>query len=218
MTLKLLVHVAQVRRGREGTDAETVTAALLMLGIPPFFRAFGPQDSVDQRLQAHPEALHGLERVLRRAHRAADFALAFAVHWMDHDAAVIQEAALLHDFAEMLLWCHAPQAALEIARRQQADPALRSAAAQHGVLGIELADLQQALMRAWRLPQLLIRLDDDHHAGERAVRSVQLAIRLARHTADGWDNPAVPDDIRDIAALLHLGLGPAEHFVRALES
>ncbi|MCK7498814.1 MAG: hypothetical protein MZW92_55820 [Comamonadaceae bacterium] len=43
MTLKLLAHVAHLRRGRDGSDTETVTAALVMLGIPPFFRAFGPQ-------------------------------------------------------------------------------------------------------------------------------------------------------------------------------
>jgi hypothetical protein len=31
-----------------------------------------------------------------------------------------------------------------------------------------------------------------------------LAIRLARHTMQGWDNAAVPDDVRDIASLLNL--------------
>ena len=35
MTLKVLAHVAELRRGRDGTDAETLTAALVMLGITP---------------------------------------------------------------------------------------------------------------------------------------------------------------------------------------
>ena len=39
----------------------------------------------------------------------------FAAHRMDHDAAVLHEAALLHDFAELLLWVRAPALALEIA-------------------------------------------------------------------------------------------------------
>jgi HD-like signal output (HDOD) protein len=125
-----------------------------------------------------------------------------AVHRMDHDAAVIQEAALLHDFAEMLLWCHAPAPALEIARRQQADPALRSAQAQRDVLGIELPDLQHTLMQAWHLPQLLIQLGDDRHADSGPVKNVLLAVQLARHTASGWDNPSVPDDVAAIAELL----------------
>ena len=36
------------------------------------------------------------------------------------------------------------------------------------------------------------------------VRNVLLAVRLARHTAHGWDNPAVPDDLHDIGELLNL--------------
>jgi hypothetical protein len=37
------------------------------------------------------------------------------------------------------------------------------------------------------------------------VRCVHLAVRLARHTARGWDDAAVPDDLHDIAELLNLG-------------
>ena len=31
-----------------------------------------------------------------------------------------------------------------------------------------------------------------------------LALRLARHTGNGWDNPAIPDDLAEIAALLNI--------------
>ena len=37
MTLKLLRYVAELRRGRLNSDVETVTASLVMIGIPPFF-------------------------------------------------------------------------------------------------------------------------------------------------------------------------------------
>lgn len=216
-TLRLLVHVAHVRGNRGDSQAETVTAALMLLGIGPFFRAFGALPTVEARLAGHPEALAGLHAVLRRAQRAATFALGFAVHRMDPDAPVIHEAAQLHDFAEMLLWCHAPALALEIARRQAAEPALRSAAAQRDVLGVELVDLQQALMRAWRLPPLLVRLDDDRHADTPSVRSVLLAQRLARHSARGWDNPALPDDVDDVARLLQLGTEPTRRLLASLD-
>jgi HD-like signal output (HDOD) protein len=217
-TLHLLVHVARVRGDRGDNQAETVTAALMLLGIGPFFRAFGDHlPTVEARLAGHPEALVGLHAVLRRAQRAATFALGFAVHRMDPDAPVIHEAAQLHDVAEMLLWCHAPALALEIARRQAADPALRSAAAQRDVLGVELVDLQQALMRAWRLPPLLARLDDDRHADAPSVRSVLLAQRLARHSAQGWDNPALPDDVDDVARLLQLGTEPTRRLLASLD-
>jgi HD-like signal output (HDOD) protein len=218
MTLKVLAHAAQNRPRCVVTDAETVTAALVMMGISPFFRAFGPQTSIEQRLGDVPEALDGLQAVLKRAWRGANFALAFAVHRMDHDAAVIHEAALLHDFAEMLLWCHAPALALRIKAAQRADATLRSNVIQQQVLNVELPDLQQALMRAWRLPELLIRITDDKHAEQPAVRNVVLAVRLARHTARGWDNAALPDDIRDIAALLNLSPDATLQLVRGVEA
>lgn len=208
MVLKLLRHVAERRSARATADVETMTAAVVLLGIPPFFRAFGDQASVEERLAGQPEALAGLLAVLHRAHRAARFALGFAVHRFDHDATVIHEAALLHDFAEMLLWAHAPALALDIAQRLRADPQLRSADAQRAVLHVSLSDLQQALMKAWRLPELLVRISDDHASASPQVRNVQLAIRLARHTAQGWDNAALPDDIDEIAALLNMGREP----------
>jgi len=215
MILKLLAHLARLRRGREGSDTETVTEALVMLGIAPFFQAFGPQETVEQTLAGQPLALAGFRRVLQRSHRAARFAIGFAVHRMDHDAAVIHEAALLHDFAELLMWLRAPALALEIARLQQADPTLRSAVAQRQVLNIELADLQHALMKAWQLPALLVQISNDHAlAANGQMRNVNLAIRVARHAAHGWDDPALPDDLREIGELLQL---TPEHTLRLLQ-
>jgi len=218
MTLKLLRHVALLRSGRGQADAETATEALVMLGITPFFRDFGPQPTVEDRLAGQPEALLGLRQVLRRAHRAARFALAFAVHRGDHDAMLIHEAALLHDLAELLLWAHAPTLALDIAHRQQADPALRSAEAQHQVLHTTLADIQQALMTAWRLPELLVKISDDRASHHPQVRNVQLALRVARHSSRGWDNPALPDDVDDVADLLTLGTVPTLTLLHDLDN
>ncbi|KQW51362.1 MULTISPECIES: HDOD domain-containing protein [unclassified Roseateles] len=207
MTLKVLAHASEQRRGRsEGlrADAETVTAALVLMGITPFFRDFGPQPTMEEVLADNDDALLGLSRVMQRAERASRFALGFAAHRADPDAAVIHSAALLHDFAEMLLWVHAPELALKIAALQEADRHLRSAAAQRQVLGIELAELEQALMRRWHLPELLMRITGDKHERDPQVRCVQLAVRLARHTARGWDDAGVPDDLHDIAELLNL--------------
>jgi HD-like signal output (HDOD) protein len=203
MSIKLLAHVAQLRRGRDGSDTETVTEALVMLGVPPFFRAFAQQGAVEAGL-AGP-ALAGFQQVLRRSRRAARYAMAFAVHRMDHDAAVIHEAALLHDFAELLLWLRAPALALAIQQRQQADPTLRSAVVQRELLHIQLDELEHALMLKWRLPALLVQITDEHAPHITAqMRNVQLAIRVARHSAQGWDNAALPDDVHDVALLLNL--------------
>lgn len=218
MTLKVLAYAATHRSARMVTDTETVTATLVMMGISPFFRAFGLQPTIEQRLADHPEALQGLNDVIRRAHRGATFALAFAVHRMDPDAPLIHEAALLHDFAEMLLWCHAPVLALRIRAAQRADATLRSVAIQREQLGIALYEVKQALMKAWRLPEMLRRISDERDTEQTNVRNVLLAVRLARHTAGGWDNAALPDDVADIAALLNLSHGAALQLVRSVEA
>lgn len=210
MTLKVLSHVARYRPSALVTDAETVRAAVMVMGIGPFFHHLGTPVTIDQHLADHPDALDGLNRVLKRARRAARFALGFAVHRMDHDVDVVHEAALLHDFAEMLLWCHAPTLAVEIEQRLLADSTRRSAEVQREVLNIELADLEQALMRVWRLPELLIRITDDRAQGRAdrhpQVCMVRLAVQLARHTQNGWDNAALPDDVAEIAQVLTLSV------------
>lgn len=221
MTLKLFALVAQVTHRRSWDDArgdaETVTAALVMLGIGPFFRHFGPQGSAEDWLRQSPGAVDGFMSVLRRSHRAAGFALAFAAHRLDHDAAVLHEAALLHDFAELLLWLHAPALALAVAQRLRAQPGLRSLQAQQELLNIGLPDLQHALMVAWRLPSLLVRITDDRHVEDIQVRNVLLAIRVARHSTQGWEDPALPDDVRDIAALLQLGEEPVRRLLHEVD-
>lgn len=221
LTLKLLAHVSAMRRARArdtGGDAETVTEALVMLGITPFFRTFETVASVGDWLAELPEAREGFARVLRRAHRAARFAIGFAVHRMDHDVSVIGEAALLHDFAELLLWLRAPTLAHHIAQVQAADPTLRSAQVQRDLLNVELPALQHALMQRWSLPELLVRITDQQHRDAQQVRNVQLAIRVARHSASGWDNAALPDDVREVSALLNLGLEPTWRLLREIDA
>jgi hypothetical protein len=117
----------------------------------------------------------------------------------------------------MLLWLRAPAWAQEIAARQSADPTLRSSEVQRSLLNVELIDLQHALMLAWRLPSMLVRITDDRHAEDPQVRNVVLAIRVARHSARGWDNAALPDDVHDIAELLQLGEVPVRRLLRDID-
>ncbi len=217
MSLKLLAHVAGKRRAGTFTETESVTTSLVMTGISPFFRDFGPQPTVEDRLHDQPLALEGLRALLRRADRAAQFAMGFAIHRADEDVGVIRLAAFLHDFAEMLMWCHAPTLQQRIMEAQRADPSLRTATVQRSVLNIETDDLRQTLMKLWHLPELLVRISDDRHADQPIVRNVVLAVRLARHTMQGWDNPAVPDDIEDIAKLLNAAPRVALAYVHKID-
>lgn len=219
MTLKVMARVATLRRRVEGSEPETLVAALVMMGITPFFAQFTGQPTVETVLESQPAALEGLYDVLSRSHRAARFALAFAVHRLDHDATAIQVAALLHDFAELLMWIRAPQLALEVRRRQRADTSLRSADAQREVMKVAISDLQHELMVRWNLPKAIVDLADDlRDKTSLQSKTVVLAIRLARHTEVSWDNPAVAADIDAIASLLNLGVDPARLLLRSIDS
>jgi HD-like signal output (HDOD) protein len=217
MTMKVLAHVSTRRRNQESTQTETVVSSLVMMGVAPFFRNFGPQPTVQQHLADQPEALQVLLGLLKRARRAAHFATGFAVHRGDTDVAVIRLAAFLNDFAEMLMVCYAPALEMEIRAMQHANPTLRSASAQRLVLHIELSDLRQELMQHWRFCELLLRISDARHAEHASVRNVLLAVRLARHTEHGWSNPALPDDMEDLSLLLNAPPRVTRGFVYRLD-
>jgi hypothetical protein len=40
---------------------------------------------------------------------------------------------------------------------------------------------------------------------------------VARHSSQGWDNAALPDDVRDIAELLQLSAGATMRLLREID-
>ncbi|MFT3960204.1 HDOD domain-containing protein [Propionivibrio sp.] len=204
LAIKVLAYIQRFQGKRLHSDITTIANAVMMLGVEPFFAHFEAPTTIETLLKDEPQALLGVLHVIRRVQRASRYAHDWAFERHDMNIEEVELAALLHDLAEILLWCFAPQLAIEIRRRQQADPTLRSAAAQVEVLGIRLFDLQLALCDAWHLPELLKTLMDDANAGLARVRNVVLAVNLARHSANDWNNPALPDDFEAIEKLLHV--------------
>ena len=204
LAIRVLSFIQSLRGKHLRTDITTIANAIMMLGIEPFFTRFGSLNTIENTLGGQPQALLGVLHVIRRMQRAARYAHDWAFERLDMNVEEVALAALLHDLAEILLWCFAPQQALEIRRRQQLDPTLRSAIAQEDVLGIRLADLQLALYEAWHLPELLKTLMDDAQSEHPRVRNVVLAVNLARHSAENWENPGLPEDFRGIEKLLHI--------------
>ena len=202
MTTRLYQHICRVGGVRQLAEITTVDRMIVMLGVPPFLRAFRDPPLVEDRLRSNTPALVGLIRVMQRARHAADIAGRFAAWRNDIGFEEIMISALLHDLAEMLVWCYAPSLALDMQRLLDANPRLRSATAQQAVLGVKLIDLQLALVRRWRMPELLVRMMDDDHAENSRVRNVMLAVNIARHSMHGWDNAALPDDFTAAAQLL----------------
>lgn len=204
LTLRVLRYLQEHRRNRRGTEITTVGHAVMMLGITPFFRQFRGMKVVEEVLAERQHALEGFLGVVNRARHAALHAREWAAlrHDIESDEVII--AALLHDVAEMLLWCLAPECATQIAERMQQDKMLRSAMAQESVLGFRLIDLQRALVEKWRLPALLRSLMGNDHNNPPRARIVALAVALARHSANGWDSAALSDDYAAIGKFLAL--------------
>lgn len=185
-------------------DITTIASAVMMIGIEPFFKRFDDLPTIEGLLKGEDKhALLGVLQIIRRAQRAADYAQEWAIWRNDVNMEEVRIAALLHDLAELLVWSFAPSLGLEIQAQQLAHPNLRSIDAQRNTLGLTFQEIQEVLCRVWHLPELLQSLLGEDSANLRE-RNVALAVRLARHSAHGWDNPALPDDYIEIGHLLNI--------------
>ena len=204
MAVRVLAYIQPFTGKHLRSEITTIANAVMMLGIEPFFRKFEAPNTNETMLKDEPQALLGGLQVLRRVQRASRYAHDWAFERHDMNNEEVALAALLHDLAEILLWCFAPGLASEIRDKLQKDKTLRSHVAQEEVLGFPLVELQRALCSAWHLPELLNTLMDDSNAHLPRVQNVTLAVNLARHSTDDWTNAALPDDFAAIERLMHI--------------
>lgn len=204
MTMRLLSYLETHRRTSQNHDITTIDRAVIMMGVEPFFKTFSDLPTVEEALAAHPRALIGVLKVIGRARKAARFARDWAVIRHDLDVDEITVAALLREATEIVCWIFAPDLTQRVYAMQEADPRLRSVIAQREVFGATAREIQLALIRAWKLPELLVQLLEETSDPNPRIRTITLATDFARHLARGWDNAALPDDIRDISKLLHM--------------
>ena len=205
MTVKLLRYLQQHKHRNQEHDVVEVEQIVMMLGLETTLNKVSAKPLVEEILgRNNMSALVCLLKTAHRANIASSYAFDWAVRLHDLHFEEIRIAALLHDIAEILMWCFAPNEMLQIRNLQKQDKTMRSATAQESIFGFTLSQLQLELAVTWKLPQLLITLMDDNYSSLQRVRNVSLAINLARHSANGWDDAALPDDYEEIAKLLHL--------------
>lgn len=204
LAIRVLAYIQEVGSRRLRSDITNIASAVMMLGVEPFFRAFDRPLTLESVLVGRPSALLGVVRVILRTQRASRYAYEWAFARHDMNVEEVALAALLHDLAEILLWCFAPDLAIELRTRLRADRSLHSGSVQQEVLGFPLVDLQLALCQVWRLPALLTTMMDDANAHLPRVQNVKLAVDLARHSTDGWTDPAIPDDLAAVQKMLHI--------------
>lgn len=211
MTMRVLTHLERHRRQSQNHDITTIDHAVMMMGVTPFFDTFADLPTVEDALLAQPKALVGVLKVIGRARRAAAFARDWAVVRHDLDVQEITVAALLREATDIVCWVFAPALTARVHAMQQSERGLRSAVAQRAVFGVTASEIQLGLIRRWRLPELLVQLLDETEHDNPRVRTIGLAADLARHVSHGWDDPALPDDLDAIEALLHIGRGQLLH-------
>lgn len=205
MTVKLLRHMQQHKHRTQQHDVMEVEQIILMLGLESTLKKIPAKPLVEEVLgRGNMNALVYLLKTTHRANLASTYAFDWAVRLHDLHFAEIRLAALLHDIAEMLMWCFSPAEMLKIKQLQKQNKSLRSTVAQEKILGFSLYQLQLELAIKWKLPELLITLMDDNNSNLQRVRNVVLAVDLARHAANGWNDAALPDDYENIAKLLHM--------------
>jgi HD-like signal output (HDOD) protein len=204
MTVKLLRYMQSHKRLSQMQELVQVDQAIMMMGFNAFFNEIPTEPLVENVLGKHMNALVHLMQTVRRAQRSADYAFDWALRLRDLHWEEVRVSALLTYVGEMLMWCFNPEPMLEIRRRQNADKTLRSADVQKQVLGFVGMDLQRALTIEWNLPALLGTLMDPAKASGIRVKNVMLAVNLARHSAHGWHDAALPDDFKQIGELLHM--------------
>ena len=204
MTMKLLSHLEQHRRSSQNHDITTIDRAIIMMGITPFFETFSELTTVEETLSDYPKALIGVLKVIGRARKAAKHARDWAVIRHDLDVDEITVAALLRQATDIVCWIFAPTLTQQVYALQESDRTMRSSDAQRTVFGVSAREIQLALVQTWEMPELLVLLLDESRSDHPRVRTITLAENFTRHLAHGWEDDALPDDIADICALLHI--------------
>jgi HD-like signal output (HDOD) protein len=205
MTLRVFRTMRARRSNSQSADITTIERSLVMMGTQNFYDSLKDLPIIEQQLKGYPKAMLGLLKVIARSRHAALWARDWALFRQNVSFDEIAMAALLHDFVEILMWCFAPTLASQAKVRLSADPSRRTGSVQQEVFGAPLNEIMVELITHWGLPPLLRSLMDPADAETGNVRNVKLAVDLARHTANGWNNAALPDDFQAIETLLHIG-------------
>ncbi|MBS4096835.1 MAG: HDOD domain-containing protein [Sulfuricella sp.] len=198
MTLKVIGYANGRVHGRFGAEIATLHSAVIMLGVPPFFKHFASLASIEDIRPVHDKESEGLLTCLSRAHHAAWQARDMAILRADIKSEEVYVGTMLHDMGEMVMWCIAPDAMLKILKVVRRQKVSREDA-EKGILGFTLWEFQLALVAKWKLPDLLLMFMDNKNATNSRALMAIIGAALARHAAVGWHSPKLLADYEVIA-------------------
>ena len=111
MTVKLLRYLQQHKHRSQEHDVVEVEQIIMMLGLETTLNKVSAKPLVEEILgRDNMNALVYLLKTAHRANIASSYAFDWAVRLHDLHFEEIRIAALLHDIAETLMWCFAPNA------------------------------------------------------------------------------------------------------------
>lgn len=210
MCVRVFQYAQANRSESQKMDATTVSQVALMHGVGKFFDTFRKLPRLEQVLAAKPQSLAGVRQAVARSLFAGIAAREWA--WMRHDieADEIASAALVHNLIDIMLWMYLPGTIKELTERRMRFPAMRSAQLQKQVVGDDFEHIEEHLMEAWNIPEALRGLLHRGHIQINSrVKTVFIAIDMARHAANGWDDPALEDDYKQLADMLNIKVDDA---------
>lgn len=203
LTLRVLRLANRPRSSRFENGTTMVEHAVVVIGVTPLFEQLSRLPVLEDVLQTKERALESLRCALSQAFHAAYLARDWSILRMDMQAEEVYVAALLHDFARLVMGCVSSEDMLK-ARRLQRKEGLSAEEAETRVFGFPLFELQDALATAWRLPDLTLSLMDPKNVERPRTRLVLVATEVVRHAAKGWYAEALVKDYETLAELLHL--------------
>lgn len=207
MTLHLLSFIHRLKAKNLRNEISTIQSALVMIGMEPFFKQFSDMTTIESKFNDSPKALLNVFKIIQKAQRAADFAQNWAIRKNDLNLDEIRTAALLHPLAEIFIGVFFPDYLILFLKTLKENPGARSRDVQKQIFGFTAFELQMLLNVHFRLPRLLQALmNEEEERNSQRAKMVHLAIRLARHSANGWNDPALPDDYAAIAEMLGMDL------------
>lgn len=197
MTVRVLGDA--VVNGKPTAKIESVTSAIVMIGVEPFFDHYRELVLAEPLLANKPFALIEYQRLNRVASRAARLAGAFCGAANDPDVPAIYLASLLHAAARIKLCVHEPALAV-LLRELPCDAGLAAAVlARHDLSG-----------------NLVTLVGGNEERMDPQMRRVQLAVAMARALDSGWSSPELADLLGDLARLFGLSVARARQIVESV--
>lgn len=195
-----IIHAANLRGARLGSEITTAEGALLMLGMGRYLDQARNTPVLEEVLR-DPAQVAALHRLLRIAYHAAWQARDFAVLHSDVRAEEVQVATLLHFMAEFLLLLRHPGVAMRLIRRQRHSPT-----AEVELLGTPWAQLRPAVLQAWNVADASVALLAPGMIDKARQAIIHASIGLARESQHGWWNEALLADYIALAEIVKLPL------------